>query len=393
MKYHFNENNLVAGYIKELLRTFPLPTCQVFIPGQTELYPNTHYIYKNELILTNSNITDNTYVLDQNSYKYIQSYRLGQSILNITKTLKMKSIYYDTYTHEYLGNFLRFYRDYTGVDLMMLYNCFSDHLVDNLYYHYNVETKTGFNTQDTNFKVYAVPVKFNRKYLIGLDCDTPVEVACGLFDGETQVTAINTDALYSETYQRITRIGFTNPVEFSTQLQVDQALKSYEPCLCLFLKLPANNTSSISIIEVVGSSGQFRQAVDGTIASVRISKESGEIEYPSKLSLFKMNDTVSYPFADRLLEYLFGSAITSQEIIGDNIGRVQQQLLSGKQMQQNGVRLPDYKYYGVWSPGIRTTCYGAAQRVKRGNRFVDRVYDITGYVDKDIEQLITVVND
>lgn len=401
--YHFNENNLVAGYIKELLYNFNLPTCEVYKDGITEVYSNTNYIYNNSLVLTKDSIPNNTKEIRGN-YTFVSSYVFGQKILNITKRLKLNSILYDTYTHEYLGDYLRFYRDFKGVDLMMLYNCFSNNLINNLYYGGGK-----FDTQDPNYKIYMVPVKFNKRYLIGIDNDKPIELACGLFKNNNQITLnstnINTNNLFNETYKLLTSMQFNSPYEYSTTVSVDADLKSYEPCLKLFIKLPIQNTSSISIIEVDGAASQYKQKVDGSIPNITLPNNTGDVDYPSKLSLFKINDGVSYPFADRLLEFLFGQAIDSTEMIGDNIEMVQDQLISPLQYKRNGVRLKSVGHYGVWDDTIRQTCYMATQTEHNDReiiynnddgaigkrKFINNYYDITGYVDKDIEKLITVV--
>lgn len=415
--YNFNENNIVVGYIKELLHNFNLPTCEVFIPNQTTLYPNTNYIYNNYLIKTRSNVTvgDKKLQIGVNpsgtdNADYVKPYTVGDKILNITKTLKLNSILYDTYTHEYLGNYLRFYRDYFGIDLMMLYNCFSNRLVDDLIYN-------NFNASDNKYKIYAVPIKFNKKYLVGIDSDTQIELACGLFDDNLQITSVETgstdddNSLYNKSYKVLNSMQFMNPIEYSLDnvgLINDELLKKFENCLKLFIKLPAQNRSAISIVEVSAPSAQFKQMVDGNVATMATVKNSNNLEVPSKLSLFKMNDGVSRPFADRLLEFLFGQAIDSNEQIGENIERVQKQLLTPSQYYKNGVRLYGVKNYGVWDNDIRNTCYTATTRAKKlrevckvvsnedepiYSTFNLNTYDITGYVDKDIEQLITVVPD
>ena len=411
--YHFNENNLITGYIKELLHNFNLPTCEVFVPNQTVVYPDTNYIYNDFLIKTRSNVSVGVYddiIINKNvstdMADYVCSYVFGSKIPNITKTLKLNSILYDTYTHEYLGNYLRFMRDTTGVDLMMLYNCFSDKLVTNLIYN-------DFNADNMKYRIYAVPIKFDKKYLIGINTDSVVELACGLFDNNVQITSVDTgndskaDSLYHRSHKTFNSISLNNPIEYSVNsigMDNNILIKQYESCLTLFIKIPTQNKSTISIIEVSGLSDQFKQHVDGGIAQLELPLGSKIAEYPSKLSLFKISDNISYPFADRLLEFLFGQAIDSNEQIGENIERIQDQLINTKQYYTNGVRLRRVGGYGVWSNGIRDTIYRAVTKGKTlreisyadgteaRNKFINNVYDLTCYVDKDVEELITVVS-
>lgn len=360
MRYHFHENNLITGYIKELLTNFNLPVFEVYKPGVTKVYGNTHYILDRDLILTNSDLADGTdglSALPVSGYKYVTAFGYNQAELNITKHLKLNSILYDSYTHEYLGDFLRFYRDYTGVDLMMLYNCFSDRILTNLKYN-------TFDSADSNHKIYALPVKFNKKYLIGIESALPVEVACGLYRDNNQITTLELTDLFQRTYKCFNTMSFMKPVEYSTFMPVSRKLKDYEPCLKMYIKVPADLRSSISVVEIDAASTRFQQHVDGTVPDIALPEDRFMVEYPSKLSLFKLNDGTSYPFADRLVEYLLGNAITSEEIIGDNIGRVQEQLLSNQQLIQNGTMLHNYKHYGVWSDEIRLACYEAANHKK-----------------------------
>ena len=410
--YHFKENNIVTGYIKELLHNFNLPTCEVFVPNRTVVYPETNYIYNNILIKTNSSVSVGTYdELTLDMYTFVMSYVYGCKIPNITKTLKLNTILYDSYTHEYLGNYLRFLRDKKGIDLMMMYNCFSDRLVNNLLY------TNKFNAEDPQYKIYAVPIKFDRNYLIGIDSDSEIELVCGLFDDSLQITSIETgdpakddNSLFKASYRNISSSQFNNPFEYSVSsvnLVNKEVVKKYESCLKLFIKLPAQNISSISIIEVTGSPSQFKQQIDGGLAEMTITKD-GVSEYPTKLSLFKINDNVSYPFATRLLEYLFGQAIAADEQIGENIERVQLQLISPAQYLKNGVRLNRITNFGVWTDTIREVVYQASlkgksprelkyivdgQDVVAKTKFIDNNYDLTGYIDKDVESLITVVAD
>lgn len=87
-----------------------------------------------------------------------------------------------------------------------------------------------------------------------------------------------------------------------------------------------------------------------------------------------MNTGKSHPFADRLVEYLTGNAITPQDEIADDIRRVQQV------MKLNDI-WPDFD--GLWDEHIRPIVYD--YMVNHASSDVN--HDILGYVDKDVEKL------
>jgi hypothetical protein len=119
----------------------------------------------------------------------------------------------------------------------------------------------------------------------------------------------------------------------------------------------------------------------------------------SRLQLLALNTGESYPFADRLIEYLSGSAITPIDDIADNILRVQ------RVMSENNHY---FKIDGLWENKMQKIAYDyiinsgpiELDRNKNkptlkdcrsgyyrglGHTTKSMLFDITGYIDRDVE--------
>lgn len=191
--------------------------------------------------------------------------------LNYTKNLQIKNNIYDSYTHEYLGDYLRFQRDYNKINLMPLYNCFSNRDCEHL--DLSVEVSSGDNGYTAEFKtsedykIYMVPVKLFQKYTIAIDCEGAVEMCCGLYD-KYQYKDTSSDMLLNNcitklakaTYACYNSMQFKAPVVFDKLFFIKSALYSHnsdtlnrlaakETALKLFIKVPKNNKSSIVVLE------------------------------------------------------------------------------------------------------------------------------------------------
>ena len=157
----FNNRNIISGYIKQLLYSFNLPICRVFenenecknflnTPSTTSSSP----IYKDNYIAIIRKYKENrdyfvTIDSQTTEIKPLYVYRYNHFYPNLTKKLRLENDIYDSYTHTYLGNYLRFIRDYFDINLMSLYNC------------YNNETII----QD-NYKYMLIPIKYNTTYTV-----------------------------------------------------------------------------------------------------------------------------------------------------------------------------------------------------------------------------------
>lgn len=337
-----------------------------------------------------------------------KGYTYNLKIRNYTKNLKIQNNVYDSYTHEYLGDYLRFQRDYRNINLMPLYNCFSNTLCPRLNISFDVVedvidsttnkvTKKGyaakFDTRETSYKIYMIPIKLFQKYTIAIDCFTDVEVCCGFY-GKYQYGGAY-DAIAEDTYRCFNSMLFNKPVLYDPVAGLKKYLDPRHPLeiaqhesdLKLFIKLPISNKSSIVILE-----GDYTEYTPSTIIKHSQAKDDsfivvnnrtqvnfdGDLDENIKhlvtpLQLLAQNTGISYPFADRLIEYLVGNAVTPVDDISDNIKRAKK-VINAK---TNALRDDE----GVWEEIMQLILYNYAS-----NDFNVRInHDILGYVDKDTE--------
>ena len=398
MKYKFNENNNITGYIKEVLHNFNLPTIDVYVEGKT--------LIDGRCYIKNNNISK--YQKKTGEFIKLVDFEYGKYILNSTINLKMNSSIYDIYTHEYLGEYLRFVRDYHKLDLMPLYNCFSYRTALEFNYSLDLDGNSfALNTSDTHFNYFLVPVKFDQEYTIAIDSTVPYELCTLIYTGN-ELLDISKE-LINESYKSIPGSLFSKPFLYKTPTATDSnSYWKYEKNTKLLLKLPKKIDSSIVVLE--GNYLNNTNICGGVLISDYIIDEedldikpSYKISPPTKLSLLSVNDGITYPFSDRLVEYLLKNAITPIDDIDDNIKRVQDSIYQNRIFR--GV-------YGVWDSNLKNEIYEYSKKnIKYNNsdiylcddessgsgvllestryiKFKDLNYDLLYFVDRDVESLL-----
>ena len=426
--FKFNDTNILTGYIKEMLASFNLPCYKVYTRQQREHFEETgeelNVIASQEASRDPDNVQIQhpcfvSYIKDgavqqyfkntDNSYAWkviTDPYLYNIFVPNETKNYVIKNNIYDYYTHEYLGEYLRFIRDFHNVDLMPLYNCFSDHICNNIELIWSVGTDAKksitFSGSDPEYKIYMLPVKLFQKYTIAIDCQQEYELCCGIY-GKYLDTREIFKSIPEKTYKKV--IGqFSKPILYDLaellpskltagsddeKKQWDETmvwLAKNEGDLKLFIKLPASNNSSITVLE-----GDYRSWNDSygvginktqnkTILNFEASDEclsNSNLKLITPLQLLKFNTGKSYPFADRLVEYLLGNAITPLDEIADNIKRVQTIALKNGQVN---------KADGIWTDKLQKILYSFmnSEELTQSNK-KETNHDILGYADKDVE--------
>jgi hypothetical protein len=434
----FNNNHIFTGYLKQFLSSFNLPTCKIYKAEFEKFYAEHGYedprviesylpIKVSDKIRPGVGITylkDNRpqqYFWDTSSWnlslnhtqqnkvtKYWKSNKVvhydGNKILGLTKTLKNPTALYNYQTHEYLGDYLRFLRDFENINLMSMYNCFSDRLCNNVKTKLEWKDNDGkatrvatINSYDTNYKIYMLPVKLFEKYTIAIDCYQGVELFCGFYNEKLDTSSNNAEDLIKRTYIKVPKALFSQPFIYdkldvaywnwldettvtvannttnSTLKNTNKILRSEvamrESELKLFIKVPASNKSSIVVLEgdyrnfndvlyTTAEDGTWRYFNNTTITNFETTKTYKESELPdlnsrgfkpiSKLQLLALNTGISYPFADRLVEYLVTNVILPNDATTDNIKRLQ------KVMEDCGYT---FQIDSIWEPKMQMILY------------------------------------
>lgn len=430
-----NNNSILTGYIKQLLRDFNLPKADYLRPGT--------YIFKGMRYVDQHNIYRcvKTSSFDGKSHENLEevtAYVYGNEYLNITRKLSSTVCTYDYKTHEFLGDYLRFYRDYKGINLMSMYNCFGGRIGKFIDLSFKLEdgSSVKFDSSDATCSIYVVPVRLQNEYTIAIDCSTAIEVVAGIYDGSRLV--VDNENLYKSTYFRHSGSMFARPFVYrrlkNLSVSMAESIANQERNLVLLVKVPVGNSSSFSVLEgdwlsstdcVLGESGRhmciavnnyeprhyFDSASSGKpatsqIGDIFIDRKTGfqyryddseasyvplngvgsmtsaddySREYVSRLQLITVNDGTSHPFADKLIGYLLGNVITGDDEISDNIRRLQKSLINRKDVGYNYSR-----NFGSWEPELRDYVYDLSVRLG----VIDGSFDSIGFVDKDIERVL-----
>jgi len=258
-----NNNSLISGYIKQMLHDFNLPKAKVLSIGML-VFQGGYYITHDKLYraLRTDVYTSLKDVNDTTFFYEIDNYIYGKGYLNITKKLELNSSIYDKYVHYYLGDYLRFYRDFKGIDLMSMYNCYGGEVAQNIELEVTKSTSSGtqevvatFNSDDSSSVIYLVPVRFGQEYTIALDCASSVEVAACLYSNRRISVPSESQVLTSNTYTKYAGTSFSMPVIYSKlkdvlpKLNNREILYANEKNLYLMIKVPSTNTSSLVVLE------------------------------------------------------------------------------------------------------------------------------------------------
>ena len=157
--FKYNNTHIFTGYLKQLLSTFNLPACKIYT-HEFAKYLKLHGEEDPRVLESfdnNGNAADVriTYLINNELYYYFTKdvssratgswrrcenifYDSTKTVHGLTKTLNSPGISYDTKTPEYLGDYLRFLRDYHNVNLMSLYNCFNDKIYNNIHFKFKL---------------------------------------------------------------------------------------------------------------------------------------------------------------------------------------------------------------------------------------------------------------
>lgn len=445
--FKFNNTHIITGYIKQLLHDFNLPFYRVYTLEHAKYFAE-HGEESPEIIGTitrekskeNAAITSSyyiNYIKNNELQKYVDGkwtisntyhYHYNKKELNQTRNLKITNNVYDSYTHEYLGNYLRFIRDYHNIDLMPLYNCFSNVICTDLKLHkYGFE----FDSSDVKYKIYMLPVKLFKKYTIAIDSKQPIEIVCSFYSKYLMNNA-EADFICRHTYKKYAQAQFNMPITYDGLMynalnRIDDelldttkiSLANHESELKMFIKIPADNNSTITILEgdyskyndclFDTSSGKLyhnvyitnhatsnyaegSRTIDGhyigtgksgpTVIDMLPDLSERPFTPITKLQLLSANSGTSYPFADRLIEYLLGNVISDIDSINDNISRAQ------NVMKRSGYK---FAFDGLWDNKMRILAYDYMNTTHPKATVLSSEinHDILGYIDKDVERYYT----
>ena len=389
MNIQFNKSSHTATYIQNILQQKYIPSCISLTPYLSKELKQINSKPLAELVEKLPYI-DKQYFYKGGESKPTQPWEFGARVPNLTFNLVSNQNYYSSEVHEWLGRYLRAYRDYYGVDVMGLYNCFSNRLISRI--TLPVTTTSGNyvkwwqNGASTDSKTTCFPIQVGSRYKIKISNSLagPILIQPLFFNGfdlikcdssngarlylQECTAQIGSEFIYEASLKNLCSLQKKDEDQFKKDCR--QLLQSHN-CLYLFLQVPTQEDLKVSVIE-----------------------EAGYINASHK-TLLENADCVGKPFSDKLLGYLTGHTITPATDILPNIELVQR-IISSKEFESlYGGRLTNYSA-GIFDEVMHKFIYQRLLNPEGTNDTINKymsngyIPDFTGCVDKDVEQLLWI---
>jgi hypothetical protein len=285
--------------------------------------------------------------------------------------------YYDAETHYHLGRYLRYLYTTTDRNLFAYYNSYNSTLFSDIELVRQPDTYNKMYVLHTNreqFKVIGVPILFGHTYTIAIDSPSEVRMRAVIHDDlgyvdeatlpeDLATTLDGSGIIYS-------RLSFDRPVEFRVETQSPSSIHNQKN-LYLVIQLNKNNDSSITVLENYTSSG-----VICTNSDVRVYNNINP-------SLLRANTKVTYAFSDRLIEYLLENIISSDEVISQNIAKIQTALATIHPEYKNAFLQRKYKK-GIYDSSLANHVMNLVE----SSNLSQVKYDQDGSINKDVEFIL-----
>lgn len=366
----FNTNNVESRFIKNLLLNTYLPNFPIAYSGDT-IKAGATYTFGNNIIkcLTSGALLDSsheykdiTFVEGHNSdetrfsthspacgdsivcgesvicgvgmriaeYTILTDFTVNKQIPGLTSNFISHLNTYGEEAHKQLGKYLRWYKSAYDIDLMPLYNCFTN--TETTHIHLNSSGIVDGN--NPNVTTWIIPALPNKKYQIYINEPGRIFLGATFLNELGRVKCRHLDVDYLDeildnNLMMIEGSSYSRPIEFSVSTD-DPVLINYSNNFYIVLQVSKNHTSSIAVIESDATSTSV-PITSREIFVDRKDKKWKNIQYHQfnpliNSSLTNVSTSYSIPYSDRLIEYLLNNVIDTREDISMNIYRLQKEL-------------------------------------------------------------------
>lgn len=334
MLHEFFKNDIEKDFIQAIINNTPLPIYQT-VRDYDYIVKGATYIYKRSVIeCTKSGYINDNDKTERATFNQINKYNYREFQPSIDKLNFCNCSYYDNQTHTLLGEYLRWMRDIKRINLMQMYNCFGNEIIDDM----EIVGNSCVYNPNSSYKILSVPIKFNRVYSIGIDSQTGGRILPVLWGDRGLLKDTATLKYIGVRYKQLTASTFsTSSLNRPFQLEVNTFLKnanednefdlySKQKYLRLFIQVPKSNTSSVVVIEGDFSDRNKYKAQRYPFIPPNYNSVTLDYILQSWPELFQINDQITYAYSEKLIEYLLENVITERDVVPDDIKRIQDQI-------------------------------------------------------------------